>query len=401
MQYEPIPRLPVFGWPALRGAKHAHTPCLLTLPGVHYSTSGRASILLALEALNVGPGDAVLLPTYHCPTMISPAIERDARPVFYPIDARGKPDLAWLSQQDLQQVRVMLVPHYFGLPQPMATIKAWCQERGIALIEDCAHALFGRADGQAIGSWGDAAIGSLTKFLPVPEGGCLVLNPKAAAPRLTPPSASTKAKAWLDVLHVGAAQKRLTGLNHLISGSLAGLRWLRGGPALVPEAPVAHYPPPEIDLLNEAPGSDYVLDAALAHRELTPLARQMAQSLPRERIVAQRRKHYEYLRQQTSGQPGLRPLFAQLPADCAPYVFPLWADHPDPGYTELRRAGMPVFRWDRVWPGVPQLPGDQGLRWSHHVLQIACHQDLTASELETLLQAVLRACKGGEAASTK
>ena len=47
---EPIPRLPVFGWSALAGERAADMPCLLDLPGLHYSTSGRASILLALEA---------------------------------------------------------------------------------------------------------------------------------------------------------------------------------------------------------------------------------------------------------------------------------------------------------------------------------------------------------------
>jgi perosamine synthetase len=393
MQYEPIPRLPVFGWQTLAGAKEASTPCMLSLPGMHFSTSGRASILLALEALGVGAGDVVLLPTYHCPTMVSPAVELKAVPSFYPLDVHGTPDLAWLSQQDLKRVRVMLAAHFFGLPQPMATIKAWCDARGIALIEDCAHALFGRSDGQAIGSWGTAAIGSLTKFLPVPEGGCLVLNPATPAPRLDATSTGTKLKAWVDVLHVGAVQKRLLGLNHVISASLGALRWLRGGAAVVPEAPSQYHAPPEIDLHNEEPGSDYVVDAPLAHRELTPLCRTMALHLPRDRIVAKRRQHYEYLLQHTRGFPGLRPLLPILPADSAPYVFPLWTEHPDPGYTELRRLGMPVFRWNRVWPDVPRLPGDQGLLWSHHVLQLACHQDLTQVELEQLLKAVLKACR--------
>jgi perosamine synthetase len=393
MQYEPIPRLPVFGWQALAGAKQADTPCMLSLPGLQFSTSGRASILLVLESLGVGSGDAVLLPTYHCPTMVSPAVELNAVPLFYPLDAQGTPDLAWLSQQDLSQVKVMLAAHFFGLPQPMATIKAWCDARGIALIEDCAHALFGRSDGQAIGSWGTASIGSLTKFLPVPEGGCLVLNRAAPAPRLTAASSGTKLKAWVDVLHVGAVQKRLTGLNHLISAALGTLRWLRGGAALVPEAPAHYNAPPEIDLKNEAPGSDYLVDAPLAHRELTPLCCTMALHLPRARIVAKRRQHYEFFLRHTQGFPGLRPLLPTLPADSAPYVFPLWTEHPDPGYTELRRLGMPVFRWNRVWPGVPQLRHDQGMLWSHHVLQLACHQDMTPTELQTLLDAVLKACR--------
>ena len=55
---EPIARLPVFGWQALAGAREAALPCLLDLPSLHYTTSGRDSILLALEAL--GAIDAAL-----------------------------------------------------------------------------------------------------------------------------------------------------------------------------------------------------------------------------------------------------------------------------------------------------------------------------------------------------
>jgi perosamine synthetase len=123
------------------------------------------------------------------------------------------------------------------------------------------------------------------------------------------------------------------------------------------------------------------------------LCQHMARRLPRERIVSKRRQNYEFLSQHTSGFAGLRPLLPHLPADCAPYVFPLWTEHPDPGYTELRRLGMPVFRWDRVWPGVPRMAEDHGLRWSHHVLQLACHQDMTALDLQTLVKQVLLACR--------
>jgi perosamine synthetase len=57
-------------------------------------------------------------------------------------------------------------------------------------------------------------------------------------------------------------------------------------------------------------------------------------------------------------------------------VMPLWLDNPEPAYVALRAAGCAVFRWDRVWPGVPDFPDDHGARWRTHVLQLLCHQDL-------------------------
>jgi dTDP-4-amino-4,6-dideoxygalactose transaminase len=370
--------LPVFGWASLSGRRSPPTATLLDLPGMHYTTSGRASILLALETLGIGAGDRVLLPTYHCPTMAAPAAERGVAITFYPIDSRGSPDLAWLNAQDMDCVRAILVAHFFGLPQPMAEMRRWCDARGIALIEDCAHALFGRSDGRGIGAWGDIAIGSLTKFLPVPEGGCLVVNKHGTAPTLSPCDFTTEVKAAVDILEESARHGRLSGLNAAVAHPLFALRRLRGN--RVPLAPAP----------NDATPSDMTIDVPLAHRALSRPSRWVAMRLPRERIVQRRRQRYAELAERLSGHAGLRPLRPELPADCAPYVMPLWVAAPDPGYAELRSLGMPVFRWDRLWPGTPTIEGDQGLDWSHHVLQLACHQDLADAELTLFVDTLLR-----------
>ncbi len=397
---EPIARLPVFGWQALVGSRQATLPCLLDLPRLHYTTSGRASILLALEALGVGPGDRVLLPTYHCPTMVAPAVELGAVPVFYPLDVQGAPDLTWLEAADLHDVRVLLAAHFFGLPQPMSSVRHWCSRRGIRLIEDCAHALFGRAGERPVGAWGDMAIASLTKFLPVPEGGCLVVNHGQPPRALAACGAGTHAKAAIDILDVGARQGQLMGLNSVINGALAGLRALRGAPATshallaadAPDAPlVKPFGASAADNATAIPrAADFHIDTTLAHRELASPCRWVAGTLPRQRIVDRRRAHYAELTRALSGHAGLRPLLPALPVDSAPYVFPLWVDEPDPGYAELRRLRMPVFRWERLWPGVPHIPGDMGRRWSHHVIQLACHQDLSPDDLGQFTRALLK-----------
>jgi hypothetical protein len=378
-----IPRLPVFGWQAFGGAREAGTPCMLSLPAMHFTTSGRASILLALKVLGVGPGHTVLLPSYHCPTMVAPATDRGATPRFYPIDERGSPRLDWLDAQDLRGVRAMLVAHYFGIPQPMAHLRAWCDAHGIALIEDCAHALFGRSGERPIGAWGDVAIGSLTKFLPVPEGGCLVLNNGGQLPALADCSAGAQLRAGIDILEVGAVQGRLTGLNSLVAGGLQAMRRLRGGPA-VPPLPEDPADPTQLT------AADQRIDATLAHRALSSPCSWVARRMPRERIVAVRRQHYAELARRLAGHRGLRPLLPALPEHCAPYVFPLWVNRPDPGYAELRRLRMPVFRWNRLWPGLGNVPGDHGVTWSHHVLQLGCHQDMQPADIDHFVQTVLR-----------
>lgn len=380
-----MPRLPVFGWSALGGRREPSTATLLKHSNLRYTTSGRASILLALEALGVGPGDRMLLPTYHCPTMVAPAAALGVVPVFYPIDGQGSADMAWLSTQDLRRVRAILAPHYFGLPQPMAALRQWCDAHRVVLIEDCAHALFGRSGERAIGAWGDMAIGSLTKFLPVPEGGCLVVNNGARAPALAPCSIKRQLKAALDVVEEGALHQRLAGLNALVTRPLAWLRRSRVRPAITTDA-------------NTPDGSG--IDLGLAHCALSAPSRWVSAHLPLDRIVKRRRHNYERLAKSMTGHAGLQPLFPTLPVDCAPYVFPLWVDNPDPGYSQLRRLRLPVFRWDHPWPGTPILSHDHGLAWSHHVLQVGCHQDLTDEDLAVLAAEVVRLCAGASPAAT-
>lgn len=382
-----IPPLPVLCWAALRGPKASPLPSLLALPGVQLTTSGRAAILLALEALGIGPGQRVLVPTYHCPTMVAPVVARGAAPLFYPLDSGGAPQLDWLERCPTDGVRALIVAHLFGLPQPMAALRAWCDRRGVALIEDCAHALFGSSGGRAIGTWGDMAIGSLVKFLPVPEGGCLVVNGAQVAPELVPPRLGAEAKAVVDSLDAATRHGRLPGLNAAVSAGLAAWRRLRSRAQPVAARPAAAHA--SASAPSPAPAAEGSMDTARAHRQPTRTTRFLVAHLPRQGLVERRRALYADLAQGLAGHGGLHPLMPQLPAGCAPYVFPLWVDAPDPAYAELRRRGIPVFRWNWLWPGTPAIVGDSGSAWADHVLQLGCHQALSAADVDRIVQTVL------------
>jgi hypothetical protein len=74
-----------------------------------------------------------------------------------------------------QHTRAILVIHEFGYPHPrLHELRALADERGIPLIEDCAHSLDSRFGEAPLGSLGQFAIFSLPKVLPVASGGVLV-----------------------------------------------------------------------------------------------------------------------------------------------------------------------------------------------------------------------------------
>ena len=111
----------------------------------------------------------------------------------------------------------------------MARIRQFCVERGIALIEDCAHAMFGEADGKPIGAHGHYAIASLTKFLPTVDGdaSCTAEAPRGA-PMLAPRSVADQLRIIANTVETGAQHNRLPGMNRVITAGFAAADALRG-----------------------------------------------------------------------------------------------------------------------------------------------------------------------------
>ena len=361
-------------------------PSILDRKDICFTTSGRAAIALALRALGIGRGERVLVPTYHCPTMVAPIVAVGAEPVFFPIDATGAPIVDGLQDDRMQGVRAMIVAHYFGLPQPMAKVRRFCDERGIALIEDCAHALFGESDGLPVGRWGDFAIASLTKFLPVVDGGCLVPSGGLAdLPGLRRQTTAIQLKSVANAIEIGVWHRKLPGAQVLLAGIFAAATTLRRrrDDARPGEAAPAERDVARKWLADFAPGSNF-------DRRASAWTRWIAQHAHRERIVAARRRNYARLAQLVAHIPGTRALQAALPENAAPYVFPLWVERPERVYQSVRAAGIPVFRWDELWPGVPQIPGDHGIEWATGVFQLGCHQDLVSDDLVAMTNALAR-----------
>ena len=382
-----LPRLPLFGWSAFAGERDASLPCVLDQPHVVFTTSGRAAIALALRDIAVREGDRVLVPTYHCPTMIAPVAAAGATPMFFPLDESGTPRIAELAKWDLSGVRAMIAAHYFGLPQPMARIRQFCDERGIALIEDCAHAMFGEADGRPIGSHGHYAIASLTKFLPTVDGGCLVFGRTPAIPPTLPSrSFADQLRIIANTVEKGAQHNRMPGVNRVVNAGFAAADALRrrrrsaranGGAADQLRGPGNGG---DASSSRDRGMAEFAPDSKLWGRA-SLWSRWIARTARRGRIVARRRQNYRHLAALLADLPGTRVLQPDLPEHAAPYVFPLWVDGPARIYQRVRSAGIPVFRWDDVWPDIPMMPGDTGPNWAVHVFQLGCHQDLELADL--------------------
>jgi perosamine synthetase len=145
-------------------------------PSKTYFYAARSGIYHLTRALGFQKGDTILMPDYNCGVDVWAVQAAGARIRYYHINRNMEPDLDELRRLSRSNPRALYLIHYLGWPQPMKELTALCRERGMILIEDCALALLSEAEGQPLGSFGDYAIFSLYKTLPIPNGGLLVQN---------------------------------------------------------------------------------------------------------------------------------------------------------------------------------------------------------------------------------
>ena len=274
----------------------------------------------------------------------------------------------------------MLVSHYFGITHSLADVRQWCDERGVMLIEDCAHSFFGWAGERPVGTWGDYSTASLSKFLPVPEGGILASGSRPLSDTyLVRQSLRAQIKGFVNALEFSIQHGGFRGINWALKP------FLKLKDARTPKAS-------EQISIDEPESANLMRNCNMGRIQMKPLwiSQLLDLVLPRGRVITRRRENFLAYDKRLRNVTGATPIFSSPPADAVPYVFPLWVDDPNPLYKELRAQRLPVFRWDRIWPGTTQIAGDIGPLWSHHVLQLLCHQDLSDNDIEKTALTITR-----------
>ncbi|MEL7177075.1 MAG: aminotransferase class I/II-fold pyridoxal phosphate-dependent enzyme [Pseudomonadota bacterium] len=149
---------------ALMGAKY----CLAV-------ASGGYAMATALRACGIGPGDQVLSNAFTLAPVPGAIASVGATPVFIEVTQDLTIDLADLAAK-ADQARVLLLSHMRGHIADMDALMALCNERGITVIEDCAHTMGAKWNGTWSGRHGVLGCYSCQTYKHVNsgEGGFLV-----------------------------------------------------------------------------------------------------------------------------------------------------------------------------------------------------------------------------------
>ncbi len=140
-------------------------------------SSGTAGLHLSLQALGIGSGDEVIVPSFAFIAAANAIRHGGATPVFGDID----PITLNLSVESIRQVltpktRAIMLVHTFGYPADLDSILNMARQHDLFVIEDACEAIGAEYRGQKVGSFGDVGVFSFypNKPMTTGEGGMLV-----------------------------------------------------------------------------------------------------------------------------------------------------------------------------------------------------------------------------------
>jgi len=150
--------------------------------------NGTDALQLALMALDIGAGDAVLTVAHTAVATVSAIRAAGAEPVFVDIEpGRMLLDLDALDAAYTPATRAVIAVHLYGHPIDMPALCAWAEARGVYVVEDCAQAHGARWKGTRVGRFGALAGYSFypTKNLgALGDGGMVTTDDPALATRV-------------------------------------------------------------------------------------------------------------------------------------------------------------------------------------------------------------------------
>jgi 8-amino-3,8-dideoxy-alpha-D-manno-octulosonate transaminase len=139
-------------------------------------SSGTAALIVALKALDVSPGDEVLVPANTFIASAGAVLICGAKPIYVDIDDTFNLNPADLERKLTNRTVALMPVHFEGSPCDMDTVMRFARRHGLKVVEDVAQACGASFDGQPVGSFGHIGAFSfqINKMITAGEGGALI-----------------------------------------------------------------------------------------------------------------------------------------------------------------------------------------------------------------------------------
>tara|TARA_Y100000588_G_C14270734_1_gene932183 strand:+ start:3213 stop:4364 length:1152 start_codon:yes stop_codon:yes gene_type:complete len=335
---------------------------------------GRDALWAGLETLDLGVSDEILVPASLCEVVLMAFVKRGMNIQYYGLDTTLAFNPSEIESRVGGATRAVYVNHYLGRPTPLAEIRRICDDKGLFLIEDCAHAFGGRIGEVSLGSFGDISIFSYRKFLPIPDGGGLLVNESSLSmPESLPKSPFIK--TFRGVLKLWTLCLARHGFIPLASWKSA-----RGH--------IDDYLRVEdsIDLAEWEPPLG-----------ISDFSRRLVSKADLSTIAEKRRENYRFWMERLGKFDGAKPLFPNLATGQVPFSFPLLVENRNAIVRAVARRGAylepslsaPFRNIDTLVNGDEPFPEIEAI--SAQMLSLPVHQSLTLANLDWMWSVVKEA----------
>ena len=148
--------------------------------------SGTAAAEIILQALEIGPGDEVLVPPYTFIATASAVLRVGATPVFVDVDETWCLDVEGVEEAITSRTKAIMPVHFGGRICDMDRLSEIAERHNLPIIEDACHCWGGRWKGRGAGALGACGFFSfqVSKNITAGEGGAIVTNSETLAERL-------------------------------------------------------------------------------------------------------------------------------------------------------------------------------------------------------------------------
>ncbi len=337
---------------------------------------GRDALWSGLLLLGLEAHHEVLMPASNCEVVMLPFVKRGLSIRYYGLNGQFEFDLGEIESRIGPQTRAVYANHYLGRPTDLSGLRRLCTDRGLFLIEDCAHALGGADQDGPVGQKGDIAIFSYRKFLPFPDGGGLRIN--------IPHSGEVpESGAASRLVTAGGVFKSLT-LALAARGLLPLAAWKRW------RADMDAY----LTCADEIDAADWV-----APRQISPYSKKRIAGTELEPIINLRRENYRFWQQNLTSLRGVMPLFTDLAEGQNPFCFPILSENRDQLVQAMAKRG--IYLEPTIGPpyrnipklGNPDEPFPVLEDIAARMLSLPVHQSLVRGQLEFIFQALQETCR--------
>jgi perosamine synthetase len=368
-----VPKEPLFRWddfPLVCPAQSVPRP--LKDCNIYYFQQARYALFHGLRLLGIRPGEEVLVPAFHCSTLIESVLRTGVEIKFYNVKPTLLIDLEDLRQRVGGRTTAVVIVHFFGVVQPMERIRGLCAEYGLYLVEDCAHVLRGHCGTQELGSYGDISVFSWRKFFPITNGGAL------AMPRNLPGKTPEQNKCSL----FQEFHEFIWGVRQCLHPWAS---WMRGRMSEKVQTDIQWE---FIEGLRRSnPDEDFCPKIALMKESRFSL--NYLRKCQLEQICHLRNRNWQFLTAAFAEVDLFPTSWGEVWRQAVAWAFPILIPGYDNFHIELRKRGIPAFTWGGVIHHTLDLRAfpDAELLYSHLVM-LPIHQDLTLEELHYMVESI-------------